>query len=72
VPSLQILEKQLFFLGVRALRERGYGVRNVLIYGAGESGRRVFSALVRSPRLGLNPVALVDDDATLEGQDGCG
>ena len=69
VPSLQILEKQLFFLGVRALRERGYGVRNVLIYGAGESGRRVFSALVRSPRLGLNPVALVDDDATLEGQD---
>ena len=69
VPFLQIFEKQLFFLGVRALRARGYGVRNVVIYGAGESGRRIFSALVRSPRLGLNPVALVDDDAALDGQD---
>ena len=68
VPLLQIVEKQLLFVAVRALRARGFGVQNVLIYGAGESGRRVFSALIRSPKLGLNPVALVDDDAELEGQ----
>jgi FlaA1/EpsC-like NDP-sugar epimerase len=54
VPLLQIAEKQLLFLGARALRARGHGVRNVLIYGAGESGRRIFSALSRSPRLGLS------------------
>jgi exopolysaccharide biosynthesis polyprenyl glycosylphosphotransferase len=68
VPLLQIIEKQLVFIGVRALRARGFGVQNVLIYGAGESGRRVFSTLIRSPKLGLNPVALVDDDPELEGQ----
>jgi FlaA1/EpsC-like NDP-sugar epimerase len=68
VPVLQIMEKQLVFIGVRALRARGFGVQNVLIYGAGESGRRVFSTLIRSPKLGLNPVALIDDAPELEGQ----
>jgi len=65
---LQIVEKQLFFIAVRALRARGFGAHNVLIYGAGESGRRVFSTLAGSPRLGLNPVVLVDDDPKLHGQ----
>jgi hypothetical protein len=68
VALFQIIEKQLLFVAVRALRARGIGVQNVLIYGAGESRRRVFSALARSPRLGLNPVALVDDDTELDGQ----
>jgi exopolysaccharide biosynthesis polyprenyl glycosylphosphotransferase len=67
VSFFQIIEKQLLFVAVRALRARGFGVQNVLIYGAGESGRRVFSALIRSPKLGLNPVALIDDDTGLEG-----
>jgi exopolysaccharide biosynthesis polyprenyl glycosylphosphotransferase len=53
---------------MRTLRARGFGVRNVLVYGAGESGRRVFSTLAQSPRLGLKPVALVDDDPKLQGQ----
>ena len=69
VPLLQVIEKQLLFVAVRALRARGLGVQRVLIYGAGSSGRRVFSALVRSPKLGLNPVAIVDDDASLAGQE---
>ena len=68
VPILQAMEKQLLFVGVRALRARGIGVQRVLIYGAGESGRRVFSALVQSPKLGLNPVAFLDDDASLKGE----
>lgn len=69
VPILQAIEKQLLFISVRALRARGIGVQTVLIYGAGNSGRRIFSALVRSPKLGLNPVALVDDNPDLEGQE---
>ncbi len=68
VPLLQIAEKQLLFVCVCVLRAQGFGVQNVLIYGAGGSGRRIFSLLIRSPKLGLNPVALVDDDAQLEGQ----
>ena len=47
VPVLLILEKQLFAVGVRALRARGVGTQRVIIYGADTSGRRVFSALVR-------------------------
>jgi exopolysaccharide biosynthesis polyprenyl glycosylphosphotransferase len=44
-------------------------VQRVLIYGAGASGRRVFSALVGSPQLGLNPVAVVDDNPNLAGHE---
>jgi len=67
VPLLVIAEKQLVFVIIRNLHSRGYGLRNVLIYGAGLTGRRVFSAIVRSPKLGMNPVALVDDDEKLVG-----
>jgi exopolysaccharide biosynthesis polyprenyl glycosylphosphotransferase len=69
VPLLLVLEKQLVFLLIRHLHGRGYGLQNVLVYGAGFTGRRVFSALVRSPKLGLNPVAIVDDDENLAGQE---
>jgi exopolysaccharide biosynthesis polyprenyl glycosylphosphotransferase len=43
-------------------------VENVLIYGAGFTGRKVFSALARSPKLGFNPVAVVDDNCDLAGE----
>ena len=49
VPMLLVIEKQYLFMLIRDLHGRGYGVRNVIIYGAGSTGRRVFSALVRSP-----------------------
>lgn len=69
VPMLQVLEKQLLLIGVRALRERGVGVKRVVIYGAGSSGKRVFSSLIRSPKLGLKPVVVIDDDLELEGEE---
>lgn len=61
--------KQLFYAVTQGLRAQGLGVQNVVIYGAGHSGRRVFSALSRSPKLGLVPVAIVDDDPNVEGQE---
>jgi exopolysaccharide biosynthesis polyprenyl glycosylphosphotransferase len=67
VPLLVIAEKQLVFVVIRNLHSRGYGLRNILIYGAGLTGRRVFSAIARSPKLGMNPVAVVDDDEKLAG-----
>jgi exopolysaccharide biosynthesis polyprenyl glycosylphosphotransferase len=69
VPLLAIIEKQLVFVLVRNLHRRGFGLRNVLIYGAGRTGKRVFSAIVRSPKLGLNPVAIVDDNEMLSGNE---
>jgi exopolysaccharide biosynthesis polyprenyl glycosylphosphotransferase len=69
VPLMLVMEKQLVFLGIRQLHSRGYGLQNVLVYGAGFTGRRVFSALVSSPKVGLNPVAIVDDNRALVGQE---
>ena len=69
VPLLLIAEKQFVFLVIRHLHSRGYGLQNVLVYGAGLTGRRVFSALVSSPKIGLNPVAVVDDNQDLAGQE---
>jgi exopolysaccharide biosynthesis polyprenyl glycosylphosphotransferase len=68
VPLSLIAEKQLFFSTIRYLHSRGYGLQNVLIYGAGFTGRRVFSALASSPKVGLNPVAILDDDPRMVGQ----
>jgi exopolysaccharide biosynthesis polyprenyl glycosylphosphotransferase len=68
VPLALILQKQVFCRFLFALHARGYGIQNVLIYGAGNTGRRLFSSLVRSPRLGLRPVAIVDDNRDLAGR----
>jgi exopolysaccharide biosynthesis polyprenyl glycosylphosphotransferase len=68
VPFFLIIEKQICFTLIRHLHSRGYGLQNVLIYGAGFTGRRVFSALASSPKMGLNPVAIVDDAPNLSGQ----
>lgn len=65
VPLVVSVEKHSIYLLVRVLHARGYGVKKVVIYGAGNTGRRVFSALVRSPKLGLFPVAFIDDNAQL-------
>ena len=69
VPLMLVIEKQIVFSVIRHLHSRGYGVQNVLVYGAGFTGRSVFSALVRSPKLGLRPVAIVDDDEEIAGQE---
>ena len=69
VPLILIIEKQIVFLVIRHLHSRGFGVQNVVVYGAGFTGRSVFSALVRSPKLGLRPVAIVDDNQEIVGQD---
>ncbi len=70
VPILLVSEKHLIVVCVTALRARGFGVQRVLVYGAGSSGRRVFSALSRSaPKLGLKPVAIVDDNRELAGRE---
>jgi exopolysaccharide biosynthesis polyprenyl glycosylphosphotransferase len=67
VPFLLFLQKSLMYLLLHTLHSRGYGNEKVLIYGAGCTGRRVYSVLKRSPKLGLDPVAIVDDDPNKAG-----
>jgi exopolysaccharide biosynthesis polyprenyl glycosylphosphotransferase len=67
VPLFLFTEKTLLYLVIHGLHSRGYGNERVLIYGAGCTGRRVLSVLRASPKLGLVPVAVVDDDSAKAG-----
>jgi exopolysaccharide biosynthesis polyprenyl glycosylphosphotransferase len=67
VPLFLFLEKHLVYLLVQSLHTKGYGLGRVLIYGSGSTGRRVYSVLRRSPKLGLEPVAFVDDSSARVG-----
>jgi exopolysaccharide biosynthesis polyprenyl glycosylphosphotransferase len=67
VPLLLFAQKSLTYMLLRFFHARGYGNEGVLIYGSGCTGRRVFSVLQRSPRLGLEPLAFVDDDPAKTG-----
>ena len=67
VPLALFIQKTLVYLLIRALHSRGFGIERVMIYGAGITGRRVFSVLARSPKLGLKPVAFIDDEPAKAG-----
>ena len=67
VPLALFVEKNLVSWLIRVFHSRGYGIEKVLIYGSGHTGRRVFSALTRSPKLGLDPIAFVDEDPAKSG-----
>ena len=67
VPLALCIEKHIVYTLVRRLHSKGYGIERVLIYGAGSTGRQVYSALKRSPKLGFAPIAFVDDDYTKTG-----
>jgi exopolysaccharide biosynthesis polyprenyl glycosylphosphotransferase len=62
VPLFLFIEKHLIYLLVQQLHSKGIGIERVLIYGSGSTGRRVYSVLRRSPKLGLEPIAMVDDN----------
>jgi len=61
LPIVVVIEKQVLFSIVRYLHTRGRGVRKAIIYGSGFTGKRVYSVLFRSMKLGINPLVFVDD-----------
>jgi len=65
MPPLLVLQKQLFASAVRRLHNRRHAAERVVIYGAGETGRRIASALLSSPSLAFRPIAIVDEDPDL-------
>jgi exopolysaccharide biosynthesis polyprenyl glycosylphosphotransferase len=62
VPLFLTLEKWEMHKLLRALRGAGYGARRAVIVGPIAEARRLYSALVRSPKFGIDPVAFVDED----------
>ena len=67
VPLFLFVQKHVAYSLVQFLHSKGYGIERVLIYGSGSTGRRVYSVLRRSPKLGLEPVAFVDDNPAKAG-----
>ncbi len=61
LPLFLVVQKHLLYMLVQVLHSRGHGIERVLIYGSGSTARRVYSVLRRSPKLGLDPVAFVDE-----------
>ncbi|WP_263381261.1 exopolysaccharide biosynthesis polyprenyl glycosylphosphotransferase [Granulicella arctica] len=70
IPTLAIcliVQRHLMHSALGSFRKKVYGMSRVLIYGAGWNGRMLYSALSRSPKLGLLPVAIIDDGSGNEG-----
>ncbi|HEX5234705.1 MAG TPA: exopolysaccharide biosynthesis polyprenyl glycosylphosphotransferase [Silvibacterium sp.] len=68
VPSLLVLQKHAFVAVIRGLHQRKWGVDRVIVYGIGETGKRILSILSHSVRLGFDPVAVITDHAALDGE----
>ena len=67
VPLFVTLCKLGLYDVMQLVRSKGYGTRKAVIAGAGPLGRRIYSALVRSPKCGLDPVVFVDDTPEMQG-----
>ncbi len=62
VPFFLTIEKWEMRRLLCLLRSKGYASRTAVIFGIGPEATRVYSALLRSPKFGVNPVAFVSDD----------
>ncbi len=67
VPLALTVEKAGLRLAIRRFRMAGHGNRRAVILGGGPLAKSIYSALLRSPMLGLDPVAIVDEEAALSG-----
>jgi exopolysaccharide biosynthesis polyprenyl glycosylphosphotransferase len=69
IPTLLTVEKHIFLSIATKLRRGPRNIERVVVYGGGDAGRSVLSSLLNSPRLSLEPVAVIDN---LSAQDaGC-
>ena len=66
VPAFLGLEKWQAQVLIRTIGRPAGSLRKAVIVGVGPLGRRIFSALGRSPKLGINPVAFVEASGTIE------
>lgn len=68
LPLCQAFQKQAVLRGTKWLHTHGIGVQRTVVYGAGNTGRRLLTAIWASPKLGWHPILVIDDDPALWGQ----
>lgn len=68
VPLAIAIEKSGLWVAIAMLRRAGHNNHNAVILGGGPLAKNIYSALLRSPKLGIRPVAIVDEDAALNGK----
>ena len=68
IPPLLIMQKHAFVAVIRGLHLRRWGVDRVIVYGIGDTGKRILSILSHSVRLGFDPIAVIADNAALDGE----
>lgn len=69
VPLGLAVEKSSLWLGGALLRRLGCDHQNAIILGGGYLAKNIYSALLRSPKLGIHPVAIVDEEAAMNGKE---
>jgi len=67
IMLMTIVSRFCSFRVIQRLHERGIGNRNVLVVGAGWTGRKLQEKFLHVPTLGLNFIGFVDDDEGLVG-----
>lgn len=68
IPPLLIMQKHAFVAVIRGLHLKRWGVDRVVVYGIGDTGKRILSILSHSVRLGFDPIAVIADDAAVDGE----
>lgn len=66
VPLILALEKWQMQKAIRMMRRHASFTRKAVILGTGTLGRRIFSTLVCSPKVGIDPVAFAEAGAAIE------
>ncbi len=66
VPLFLTFEKWELHRLLLRLRSKGHGTRRAVILGTGSAARRIYTALLQSPKLGVEPVAFVEEGATAQ------
>lgn len=68
IPFLLILQKQAFIALIHRLCLTKLGVDRVIVYGIGDTGKRILSVLSHSVRLGFYPIAVIAEGTAFDGE----
>ncbi|MFZ0705935.1 MAG: exopolysaccharide biosynthesis polyprenyl glycosylphosphotransferase [Candidatus Korobacteraceae bacterium] len=69
VPLGLVVEKSGLWIAIALLRGLGCDNQKAIILGGGPLAKNIYSALLRSPKLGIRPVAIVDEEAAMNGKE---
>ena len=67
---IMFFERMLFFNLVNHFHRIGFGVSHVLIYPAGEAGKKIAKVMLQSPKFGYKPVGFLDGTGDQGSQSG--